>query len=279
MHEIRLSAFNGGLDLKKTIATDQYPVDRWKKKGREWEWEPPEKGSVLVRLESDRLVTDKRVSQDLLYHLWAEYPLEEFYHEFQHDEYMQNCLRFGKGIRPMRRLDLVWAFIEPLVTQNTSITHINRMERLLKTNYGNGRTLNVQALARASEEELKRKCRLGYRAKYVLQMARLLATGELVPEEFKAMRTQEARQELVKLPGIGPKVADLILLYGLGKPDAFPMDVWLKRALQREYFSGKPVSEAKLRAFALDYFGQHAGIAHVYMFYYERKVRTRAEPG
>jgi len=93
-------------------------------------------------------------------------------------------------------------------------------------------------------------------------------------KQIRKVDSERARKLLLEIKGIGPKVADIILLYGFGKPDVFPMDIWLRKALIREYFNNEKISDSKLRGFALDYFGRYAGIAHLYMFYYERKLRN-----
>jgi N-glycosylase/DNA lyase len=129
----------------------------------------------------------------------------------------------------------------------------------------------IEKLATARENELRKKCRVGYRAPYMINVARAILNGDIAVEDFVEKSTGEARKELMSVKGIGPKVSDIILLYGFGKMDVFPMDRWLRRALRREYFKREKVSEGRLRDFALDHFGKHAGIAHLYMFYYERK--------
>ena len=85
------------------------------------------------------------------------------------------------------------------------------------------------------------------------------------------MKTEDARKFLMNIKGIGPKVADIILGFGIGKINVFPMDVWLKRAIKREYFNNRKIPNNGLRKFALEYFGEHAQVAHVYIYCYERK--------
>ena len=75
----------------------------------------------------------------------------------------------------------------------------------------------------------------------------------------------------MNIKGIGPKVADIILGFGIGKRDVFPMDIWLKRTIKREYFNDRKTSDNQLRKFALEYFGEHAQVAHVYIYCYERR--------
>jgi N-glycosylase/DNA lyase len=139
-------------------------------------------------------------------------------------------------------------------------------------------------LAKASLSELK-KCELGYRARYVSQ-----TSGKIVEEDFDLNKLRnvpydEAKRVLLEFPGVGQKVADCVLLFGLGKLDAFPVDVWVTRALLRHYSSHFPRglvrkildSESlndsqyrQLNAFGRDYFGRYAGYAQEYLYHFER---------
>ena len=85
------------------------------------------------------------------------------------------------------------------------------------------------------------------------------------------METEEAVLKLQKLDGIGPKVANCVMLFGFGRFDAFPIDVWIKRAIERFYFRGKHVPAAKLTKFAKEYFGPYRGYVQQYLYMYARK--------
>ena len=106
--------------------------------------------------------------------------------------------------------------------------------------------------------------RAGYRAKYILSAAKRVASGEVDLCKVAQLPTDEARKILLSFEGIGKKVADCILLFGMGKHDAFPIDVWMKRALS-EFFDGKVPD-----------FGENSGIAQQYLFYYMRE-NTKAQ--
>ncbi|HEX2927954.1 MAG TPA: 8-oxoguanine DNA glycosylase, partial [Ruminiclostridium sp.] len=85
----------------------------------------------------------------------------------------------------------------------------------------------------------------------------------------------QAREELMKFPGVGPKVADCVLLYSGTKYDVFPTDVWVKRVMEELYFK-REASFREIQAFAADYFGELAGFAQQYLFYYARENRIGA---
>ncbi len=124
-----------------------------------------------------------------------------------------------------------------------------------------------EALAGCSEQEL-RALGCGYRAGYVVAAARQTAEGKLDFARLRRLPLPEARRELMELPGIGPKVADCVLLYGLHRLEAFPMDVWMKRAM-KTFFPGKKPED----------FGNFAGIAQQYIFYYSRNHPEKLESG
>ena len=271
------SKFQGPFSLKLCIDSEQCPSDLWQLENGKYKsfievnnkwipvevWENPT--TLFIKAEKD-------ISNEILYQFWADCDVLDFYSKFRADKYLSKIIKSLRGLRVMRNLDLNWGVLEAICTQNSSVKQIRKMEKNLRKFYGNGFTFNLKKLTVANTKELEQKCKLGYRARYIKNVAKMIIKGGLNFKGIKEMDTKEARKFLLKIKGIGPKVADIILLYSFGKPDTFPMDIWLRRALIREYFNGKEVSQPKLRNFALNYFGNHAGITHLYIFYYERKI-------
>ena len=99
---------------------------------------------------------------------------------------------------------------------------------------------------------------MGYRDKYILRLAREVSTGEVNPEYYKKLPSDQAISELTKLFGVGVKVANCISLFGLHNIDAFPEDVWIKRVISEEYKG----------SFNKDRYAGFAGVIQQYMFYY-----------
>ena len=126
-------------------------------------------------------------------------------------------------------------------------------------------------LAHATEAEL-RACKMGFRAPSLLTAAREIANGKFDLERIRHLPHAEARAELMKLRGVGGKIADCVLLFAYGFDSAFPVDVWIERALQQLYFPRRQASEKRLRHFAATHFGPHAGYAQQYLFHY---IRTK----
>ena len=113
-------------------------------------------------------------------------------------------------------------------------------------------------VAKLSIEDLAPlKC--GYRAPYIINAAKQVACGKVDFDELSGIDTLYARKKIMELEGVGPKVADCFLLFGLHKLDAFPVDTWMKKA--EVYYGGK---------FEPALFGKYAGLAQQYIFYYAR---------
>ena len=104
-----------------------------------------------------------------------------------------------------------------------------------------------------------------------MRKASELFTLEMDLSEIPKMTYDEAFESILKVPGVGPKVADCILLYGFNFKEAFPSDVWIKRIVSYLYFDGKDISVSKVREFGMEEFGDYAGYVQLYMFHYARK--------
>ena len=113
-------------------------------------------------------------------------------------------------------------------------------------------------------------CGVGYRAPYMRKASEIF-TLEIDLSDIYKMSYDEAFETILEVPGVGPKVADCILLYGFGFRQAFPSDVWIKRIVSYLYFDGKDIKVEKVREFGMDEFGDYAGYVQLYMFHYARK--------
>jgi N-glycosylase/DNA lyase len=128
---------------------------------------------------------------------------------------------------------------------------------------------SAEKIAILTEAQL-RSCKMGFRAPNLLGAARHIAERKLDLESLRRLSYEEAQTELMKLRGVGEKIADCVLLFAYGFDSAFPVDVWIERALQTLYFPRRRVSEKKLLHFAATHFGPHAGYAQQYLFHYMR---------
>lgn len=131
-----------------------------------------------------------------------------------------------------------------------------------------------ERLAEAGLEGL-RACALGYRVRYVRDLARMVAAGDLDLKKIARLPFDEARAALLDLPGVGEKVADCVLLFAYGRGEAFPVDVWVQRAVERWYFGGLTLGPRRIRTWAKDRFGPLAGYAQQHLFAGVRWVGAR----
>jgi N-glycosylase/DNA lyase len=127
----------------------------------------------------------------------------------------------------------------------------------------------AERLAAAPEAEL-RACKMGFRAPNLLAAARQVAGGRFDLERLRHLPQAKAREELMKLRGVGRKIADCVLLFAFGFDGAFPVDVWVERALRELYFPCRRVNAKRLEHIAATHFGPHAGYAQQYLFHYMR---------
>lgn len=171
--------------------------------------------------------------------------------------------RFAPGIRILRQ-EPFEALISFIISQNNNIKRISgiveRLCTLCGKEIGEGVYAfpTVDALAKMSAEDLA-PIRAGFRARYIVDAAQKVKSGEVDLAGLENLSYDEAKAELMKITGVGVKVADCVLLYGLHRLEGFPMDVWMKRAMAA-LFPGIDGSA----------FGKYAGIAQQYIFHYAR---------
>lgn len=199
----------------------------------------------------------------------------------QKDEYMQAAVSFGEGIRILRQ-DPWEMLISFIISQNKAIPHIKECIRLITRQFGFALEQidsmdkhyysfpTPKELSRATEEEL-RACKVGFRAPYIMDACRKILNGEIILNDLYIMPIEEAKTALMSIKGVGPKIADCILLFAYGKTEVFPTDVWIKRVIEGFYFEGREVPLVEIQAFAKSYFGDLAGYAQQYLFYYGRE--------
>lgn len=188
---------------------------------------------------------------------------------FAHDPVMQRVMDFGQGIRLLRQP--AWEMLVTfLFSQRNNIPRIRSLVEGLcavcgkKLSYGGREYFDFptpEQVVQAGLDALA-PVRAGYRAPYVYDAACRVAAGEFCLEEVAQLPTAEARKKLMQLKGVGVKVADCILLFGYGRFDAFPVDVWMERAIRVLY---------DRQDFHPEQFGSYCGIAQQYLFYYARQ--------
>jgi N-glycosylase/DNA lyase len=192
--------------------------------------------------------------------------LEPVYAILRADPRLSPALKY-RGLRLLRQ-DPWEAAACFILSSNNNVKRIRYLWRNLSEKIGTRPGIFPDAAeVAASSETFLRRLGLGYRAGYLLETARIVAGTPGILEALIETPYPEARETVMEWPGVGPKVADCILLYGLGRLEAFPVDTWIDRVMRRLYFKGKKTSSAAIRELARERFGAWAGYVQQYLFH------------
>lgn len=184
-------------------------------------------------------------------------------------EYLTECAEYGRGIRILRQ-DKWEALCSFIISQCNNIPRIKSIvEKLcamfgeaMETPWGVKYSFPTASRVALLEEPELASLRSGYRAAYIINAARAVASGDIDLEYAATLDGNEARKYLKSLNGVGDKVANCAVLFGLHRMDAFPVDVWIKRALKENLPAGFDPSTL----------GDYAGLAQQYMFFHARET-------
>ena len=195
------------------------------------------------------------------------------------DTAMRQATEFGYGIRILKQdpWETIASFI---ISANNNIPRIKKAISLMSERYGEflgpykDRKYysfpTPEALMQLRENDLK-ECNLGYRAAYMIDTAKAIASNPVLITEIGQGNRLECHKQLLQLKGVGPKVANCIAFFSFGKLDAFPVDVWIKRLMEHFYFH-KDTPPKEIEEFAQDKYKALAGYAQQYLFYYGREL-------
>jgi N-glycosylase/DNA lyase len=284
---VKLDAAPFNLDV--TLCCGQ--VFRWDKKGDWWYGVASDKAFKIrqAKAELEFVNADEKF---VTHYFGLDDDLRKIGDKIGRDEHVKKALREFWGLRIIRQAP--WeCLVSYICATYKSIAAIKQMLLKLSKTFGEQTVLDgcdfytfptVEKLAKASASSLA-KCGLGYRAKYVLETSKRICESDFDLESLRGMPYQQAKKALCSFSGVGLKVADCILLFSLGKLDAFPVDVWVKRAILNhyaEYFPEEFIQKIspnrsfssaeyeRLNVFGRDYFGEYAGYAQEYLYHYER---------
>ncbi|MCE0522142.1 MAG: hypothetical protein LV480_04455 [Methylacidiphilales bacterium] len=273
--QVSLSLMAHGLDLDSTLTSGQAfswkrtPDGRW----RGWIDGRP----CLVWSQGDAL---RAVGSDLTRDAVSAYfgldiPMHEIFATFPNDPWLEKARAFAPGLRILRQQpwETLCNFICSSLKQIVQIEQINHeLRREFGDEIGEGLHSfpDSARLALATEAKL-RACRLGFRARHLFVAARQVASSEVSLDRIASLPTAEAREQLVRIQGVGEKVANCILLFAYGRAEVFPIDVWVDRVLRRLYFNNsRRIKHERLRAFADSHFGPYRGYAQQFLFHWIR---------
>ena len=183
---------------------------------------------------------------------------------FSQDPTLAKACAYAGGIRLLRQ-DSWECLISFIISQNNNIPRIKGIIDRLCQHYG-GKFPTPEQLAGEDPDSLS-YLRSGFRAKYICDAARRVTSGETDLKAIAESPIDQARAALKEILGVGPKVAECVLLFGMHRTEAFPLDVWMKRVMAEYYPGGFP-----------EFAQQNAGIAQQYLFHYIRTGSPVPEP-
>lgn len=220
-----------------------------------------------VRLEGEGPLPD-RAAVAAFFDL--ERDLSPVYAALEADECLRPALAL-KGLRLIRQ-DAWEALAGFILSSNNNVKRIqgiwkNLRERLGEADAAGRKRFPSPSRLAFAHERLLRELGLGYRAPFLSRTALFVASNPACLAHIRACPYEEAKERVLSFPGIGEKVADCALLYGFQKYEAFPVDVWIARAMRKLYFRNRSVSEARVRAFGQKRWGAQAGYVQQYVFH------------
>jgi len=225
------------------------------------------------------------VGGSVAHYFALDHPLAEICASFPNDPIMIAARNFCRGLRIIRQPK--WECLATFICSSMKqVAHIRQISKALRERFGVARKIDnyvvhtfpsAARLAKSFEREL-RKCALGYRAKNLLATARLVSSGAIDLEASSALSDVDLRKKLCRLPGVGAKIANCVMLFAYERLRAFPIDVWIERVLREKYFPrARKLSLLQLREFSDTYFGKHGGYAQQYLFHHARMGGSRSK--
>jgi N-glycosylase/DNA lyase len=284
-------------DLAATLASGQ--AFRWRERDGWWEgvvagrWVRLQQTSegILAETTADETIQNPGLGSQTTTPLWdwlthylqTEVDLPAVLESFPDDEPMRAATTYCRGLRLLRQDP--WECLASFILSSTKqIVQIQQIVALLCERFGEALPVpsgheavfsfpSAQRLAACAESDL-RGCKMGFRAPNLLRTAQMISAGEVNLADLHTLSVEKAREELLKFPGVGNKIANCVLLFAYGFQQAFPVDVWVMKALRELYFPKRRVNSKRLERFVATQFGVNAGYAQQYLFHY---MRTRPE--
>ena len=199
----------------------------------------------------------------------------------QTDDTLKEAVETMQGVHILQQ-EFFETLISFIISQNKQIPHIKKIVSDISAKFGTYKGTyggvdmytfpSLDQLANASEEDFK-ELKTGFRAPYIMDAIRRNREGQFDKNELKSMDYDSCIKELMTIKGVGEKVANCVSLFGLGKKEAFPVDVWIKRIMETMYFGGVDTPKDKIAAFAKEQFGELGGFAQQYLFYYGKSIK------
>lgn len=245
------------------------------------------KGYVLHVSQEADTVTFYDTDKDEYVNVWKDYfDMDRDYSAIKNkllekDDKLKDAIESMWGVRILNQ-DFFETLISFIISQNKQIPHIKKIVADISAKFGTYKGTyggtdmytfpTLEQLVNASEEDFK-ELKTGFRAPYIMDAIRRNMAGQFDKNELKSMDYDSCIKELMTIKGVGEKVANCVCLFGLGKKEAFPVDVWIKRIMETMYFDGVDTPKDKIAAYAKEQFGELGGFAQQYLFYYGKSIK------
>ena len=200
--------------------------------------------------------------------------INKIYNQLSKDEFIKNSIKKHKGMRILKQ-DPWECLISFICSSVSNIKRISKNIEDLCLNLGDNIHLSNyyrQSFPKPKDiiyagPDLLRELKFGFRSEYIYESAKMIESGEILLDKIYELPYDESLKILTAFPGVGDKVANCVLLFGFNKLDAFPVDVWINRAITNNYLGGGKLSAILIRDWARRYFGDYAGYANHYIFH------------
>lgn len=192
------------------------------------------------------------------------------------DDTIKKCVENSKGLKILNQ-EPFEMLISYIISQNNKVSRISNSINFISEKYGKKITFKNKVYylfpkyneLQNIDENILRASKIGFRDKYIINALKRIEDGKLDIQKIYNMNTNDALEYLMKVKGIGPKVASCILLFGYSRLDVFPIDTWVKKAIEYLY-DDIPANQKKITEFAHNKYGDYCGLALQYMFHYMR---------
>ena len=243
-------------------------------------------GKIINVLQKEDHVLIRNVSLDEFYEIFYDYfdlgtDYSAIREKLSENEILKTASDYGYGIRILNQ-EMFETVISFIISANNGITRIKNSIKIISERYGDyigeymGRKYYAfprpEVLAKVDPLELREFARVGFRDVRIVEASKMVADGYLDFDIDQTLSTEDLKEKLMQMPGIGPKVADCILLFTYHRRETFPVDVWIKRVMET-LFIGHEVPKKLVDDYAREYFGKLAGYAQQYLFYYGREEK------
>jgi len=269
----------------ESISVKDFSLEKTLGCGQFFRYERKEDGSYLLSLR-DRLFSVRQEGSKLFFSgvpkefVIRLFRLDEDYQKIiksiSKDEFIRKTIKTNFGMRLMRQ-DPWECLISYICSANNNIPRIKKNLEMISRSFGKRiaheahKGFSFPNPGELSNYDKIRGCGVGFRSRFIHETNQTIEEGRL--NSLKDRSYEEAREELIKLKGVGDKIADCVCMFSLEKLEAFPVDVWMRRVMLENYFKGedpKKISNNRIREFGREYFGRYCGYANQFLFYYRR---------